>query len=483
MTTLVGHVRSGTGTTRMPGMRHVPRIALFIDVLAVTAAGVLAVAGRERLPVFTPTEGIQETLGLAGPLMVAGWIVALALVGGYRTTTFGSGLAEYKQIASASFLAAGLTGVGCYLAKFDLSRGFFLLAFGLGVPVLLLGRWGLRHALHAAHRRGRLLTRVLVAGDARHVDEVAAVLRRESWLGYRVTGALTPEAGAESATGVPILGQADEVAALALAHGADLVVFGGGSLSSGAQMREKVWELEQHGIDVVVAPSLSDVAGDRLTMRPVGGLPLIHVAHSNWAAASHLGKRTFDAIGSALLIAALSPLFVVAATQIWLHDRGPIIYRQERIARDGRPFACFKFRTMVPYAEAQATELQQAANQSALLFKLKDDPRVTQPGRWLRRFSVDELPQLFNVLRGEMSLVGPRPQVQSEVDLYRGGMNRRLLVRPGLTGLWQVSGRNDLTPEEAIRLDLFYVDNWSMLQDLAILARTVRAVLSSRGAY
>jgi exopolysaccharide biosynthesis polyprenyl glycosylphosphotransferase len=418
--------------------------------------------------------------------MVVGWLALIGARGGYRRVVFGNGPVEFQRVFHATLIGAGAVGVACYLVKFDLSRGFFMLAFLLGLPTLLLGRWCLRQVMHWLRRHGHLVVYVLVSGTVESIDEVTRVLRRERWLGYHVIGAVTPpgELTDETDAGVPVLGTADRVTQIAVAHHADIIFFASGSLTSAQEMREKVWELEEPGINVVIAPSLDDISSGRISVRPVGGLPLIHVDRPTWTNASRLGKRLFDLVGSAALILALSPVFLWAAFQIWLDDRGPILYRQTRIGRHREEFSCLKFRTMVTDADAQVAALVATSDrENALLFKLKDDPRITKPGNWLRRYSVDELPQLFNVLRGDMSLVGPRPQVQREVDLYEGGMGRRLLVRPGMTGLWQVSGRSDLSLEEAMRLDLFYVDNWSMFQDLSILGRTIGAVFGSRGAY
>ncbi|WP_246304962.1 sugar transferase [Nocardioides thalensis] len=466
-------------------LRYVPVAVLAVDLAMMVVVGALALYGREQLRFLNPVDGVRESLGVAGPLIVAGWIAMVALVGGYRHDAFGSGTAEYRSVVNASFLTAGLVGIGCYLAKFELSRGWFLLAFAIGLPGLIASRWLARRLLRSARRHGFLQVRVLVSGTPDHIDEVTDVLRREAWLGYRIVGAVTRERDLveETATGVPVLGLATDVTMVAEDAHADVIVFASGGLDSAKEMREKVWELEERGIKVVVAPSLDDISSDRITVRPVGGLPLIHVDSPRWSDAASFGKRLFDVVGSAMLILALGPVFLFATAQIWLHDRGPILFRQKRAGRHGEMFECLKFRTMVPDADRLIAELLADQDHDGLLFKMKDDPRITRPGRWLRRFSVDELPQLFNVLRGDMSLVGPRPQVQREVDLYHGGMSRRLLVRPGMTGLWQVSGRNDLSAEEAMRLDLFYVDNWSMLQDVAILVRTAGAVVSSRGAY
>jgi exopolysaccharide biosynthesis polyprenyl glycosylphosphotransferase len=232
-----------------------------------------------------------------------------------------------------------------------------------------------------------------------------------------------------------------------------------------------------------MAPSMTEVDGNRVRVQPVAGLPLVHLAPPTWSGATRVGKRLFDILGSALGLLLISPVLLLIALRIKLYDGGPVLFRQTRVGRDGEEFGCLKFRTMVVDAEERLASLQRQIGFESGLFKMAEDPRITPPGRWLRRLSLDELPQLFNVLRGEMSLVGPRPPLRSEVATYDDDALRRLHIRPGMTGLWQVSGRSNLTFEEAVRLDLFYVDNWSMVQDLTILARTVGAVLASKGAY
>ena len=466
-------------------LRALPLTALIIDLAVMLIVGLVAIVGRRELAIFTASADVESTLTFAGPLMILGWVATIAVAGGYRSDAFGAGLDEYKRVFNASLIAAGLVGVGSYLANYPLSRGFFILAFFLGVPALLTGRLVLRRAIQTARTRGVLQQRVLIAGSRSHVDEIAVVLRRESWLGYQVVGALTPEydLSEETATGVPVVGNADEVTSLAVAMRADVIFFAGGSVGASSQLRKALWDLERHNIQVVVAPSVTDISGERIKIRPVGGLPLIHIDPPTWTDASRWGKRTFDLVGSSMLILAFTPLLAFVALQIKLHDGGPTLFRQTRTGRDGQQFSCLKFRTMVVDAEARLAELHKRAGYREGLFKLQDDPRVTSPGRWLRRLSIDELPQLFNVWAGDMSLVGPRPPLPHEVASYDADTVRRLHVRPGMTGLWQVSGRSDLSWEEAVRLDLYYVDNWSMLQDLSILARTLGAVLGSRGAY
>jgi exopolysaccharide biosynthesis polyprenyl glycosylphosphotransferase len=467
-------------------LRYLAPTAFVTDVVAVSLAGAAATLGRDRLPIFDASiVQVSDTLGLAGPLLMGGWLLMLWLVGGYSSDVFGAGTDEYKRVLNASVLAAGMVGVCAYLAKFQLSRGFFLLLFTLGVPTLILGRFLLRRALYAARTRGALQQRVVIAGTPAHVDEVARVLRRERWLGYDVVGALVPEAAgtAETGTGVPVIGTPDQLLSAVEVVDADIIFVAGGALDSSTQLRRIAWELEERDVQVVVAPSVTDVSAERVRVRPVGGLPLMHIAKPRAMNASRAGKRFFDVVGSLTLLVVFAPLLVVSAIWVMLHDRGPVLFTQERTGRDGSSFRCFKFRSMVVDAEQRLAELHALIGHQDGLFKMEDDPRITRPGHWLRRYSIDELPQLFNVLRGEMSLVGPRPPLPTEVARYAKDTVRRLRVRPGMTGLWQVSGRSDLAFDEAVRLDLYYVDNWSMLQDLTILARTLGAVLGSRGAY
>ncbi|MEQ6901049.1 sugar transferase [Nocardioides sp. YIM 152588] len=487
MTVLSERARMGTRAHHhLRPVRFMPAAALVTDVLVIASAAGLADLFRERLEIFPNPYTSQSELGVAAVFIAVGWIAMIGLADGYDRIVFGSGSDEYKRVLRASFITAAAAGITCYLLKFPLSRGYFLLAFAIGIPALLLGRAALRQGLHSARRRHHLQVRVVMCGSPQQVDEIGAVLRDRPWLGYSVVGAAVPEDAAdrspETPGGVPVLGDAGDVADLALAAEADLIFVTGGC-TTGRELRELIWELEGEGVGVVVAPSLTDIAQERVSVHPIDGLPLIHVSHPTWADASRWGKRSFDIVGSLALILALAPMFLFVAARIWLADRGPILFSHNRIGRDGESFGCYKFRTMVVDADAMIADLQEQTGQSAMFFKMKDDPRITRPGKWLRRYSVDELPQLFNVLKGDMSLVGPRPQVQAEVDLYEDGMERRLLVRPGMTGLWQVSGRNDLSIAEAQRLDIFYVDNWSMMKDLGILFRTVGAVFGSSGAY
>lgn len=469
------------------GLRYIPTVAFGTDLMVVTLSVFAAILGRETLPfpMHIPDVEVGNTLSIAGPLMILGWVAAIFALGGYRLEVFGAGLDEYKRAIRASFATAAAVGIACYLLQFPLARGFFVMAFVIGTPMLVLGRLLLRRSVQRARRRGLLQHRVVIAGTEGHVDEIASVLAREKWLGYQVVGALTPEVLDRPTThsGIPLLGASRSLAEVAIDAQADVVFLAGGAFSSSSEMRRLAWDLEHEDIQVVIAPSVTDVSSERISVRPVGGMPLIHLEKPRSEAAVRRAKRTFDAVGAFLLLVAFSPVFAYASARVRLHDRGPVFFRQTRVGRDGKTFHCWKFRTMVTNAEELLEDLKKQQGHAGVLFKMEDDPRVTAPGRWLRRFSLDELPQLWNVLLGDMSLVGPRPPLGHEVAQYDDDMARRLRVRPGMTGLWQVSGRSDLSWSEAIRLDLYYVDNWSMVQDLTILARTFGAVFGSRGAY
>jgi exopolysaccharide biosynthesis polyprenyl glycosylphosphotransferase len=462
---------------------HLARLAVLTDVVLICAAIATAAVLRARSGLF---EGELDTwsIRVTGPFTLGVWLLALAAVGSYRPSSFGAGTDEFKRLGHGSLLAAASVGITCFLLQWSLSRGYYVLVFASGVPFLLAGRAALRWVVNRARAHGRLSHRVLIAGSGEYVDEITRVFEREKWLGYAVVGSLVPGGphAADRPHRAPVMGSPREAVQIVEAAGADVLFVAGGAFSS-RELRRLAWDLEEDDVEVVVAPSVTDVAAERVRVRPVGGLPLIHLERPTTLRASRWLKRTFDLVCSTLVLALLGIPMLLIALWIRLDDGGEVLFRQQRVGKDGRPFTCLKFRSMVPDAERRLAALQHAQDFRGGLFKMKKDPRVTRPGRWLRRYSLDELPQLLNILRGDMSLVGPRPPLRREVEQYDDATERRLRVRPGLTGLWQVSGRSDLSWDESVRLDLYYVDNWSMLQDLSILARTVHAVLATRGAY
>jgi exopolysaccharide biosynthesis polyprenyl glycosylphosphotransferase len=433
---------------------------------------------------FNP-EAPPHFVSLSWPLIVLAWIVVLAVQGGYSSRNFGAGPEEFRSIGSSAIATAGLVGLVCYLTQVPLSRGFTVLLFVVGTPLLLAERYVIRQLSRSARQDGRLTRRVVAVGGPSGIREVVDALRRNRHVGYRVVAACIPSGISveQDRFPVPVAGGPGDVRQVCDEVGADTVLVARGGFSSSQELRRIAWDLEGCDIDLVVVPSLTDVAGPRIHMRPVAGLPLLHVEPPQAGAAGGLTKRFFDVFFATLAIVLLSPLLLVVAAIVKLHDGGPIFFRQSRVGRGGEAFGMLKFRSMVVDAEDRLPALLEQNDLDGVLFKMKSDPRITPIGKWLRRYSIDELPQLFNVLKGEMSLVGPRPPLPSEVDQYHRDVHRRLLVRPGLTGLWQVSGRSGLTWDESVRLDLYYVDNWSMMSDLVIIAKTVRAVVRSEGAF
>ena len=478
-----------TGRMRPPAPRGTPSglltlLLIAVDLLVISLTALAAVLLRGNLSVFQPTGDVAENVGPVALLLVGLWMLTLFVGGAYRTKRTGVGTNEYTVVLVWSLIAAGVIAITLYLTSYNLSRGFFVLLFGMGIPLLIVGRYLLRRVLKRARSGGRLSSAVLIAGSPSHIDRIAGVLARERWLGYEVVGALVPgEPAAQTDGGIPIVGRpADAVEALQH-YGAQAVIFAEGSFAKAHQFNEMAREFEDFDAQLIVVPTLTDISAERVAVRPVAGLPLVYVEQPRASRARSWAERAFDVVGSSLLILVSLPIMLIVAIAIRIEDHGPALFRQRRIGLGGQEFGCLKFRSMTQDAEAHVAELERRNEGAGVLFKVKDDPRVTRVGHFIRRFSLDELPQFFNVFAGQMSLVGPRPALPGEVARYEKHVLRRLDVRPGITGLWQVSGRSDLSWEDTVRLDLYYVDNWSMLADLHIIARTLGAVLRSRGAY
>ncbi len=425
---------------------------------------------------------------IIGPFIVVAWLLSLRWMRCYDPRVLGYGAEEYRQVLQASFRLAGTLAIADYVFRSDVSRLFLAFAFLIGTGGLLLLRWIARRSLHKARAAHRGWShRVLVVGDVPHVMELVRQLRREAWTGYQVVGACIPHALAtpqpQHLNDIPVVGSFRTIVEAATASGADTIAVTASAELTASRLRRLGWQLEGSGIDLVVAPALTDVAGPRIRTRPVAGLPLIHVEPPDFTGGGKIVKGLTDRLIAMAGLLILSPLMLLIALAVKLTSRGPVLFRQRRVGQDGEEFDVFKFRTMVTGADRMVEQLAALNEGNGLLFKIRNDPRVTRVGRVLRRYSLDELPQLFNVLGGSMSLVGPRPPLPSEVAQYDGDVARRLLVKPGITGLWQVSGRSDLSWEDGIRLDLYYVENWSLTTDLLIMWKTLGAVLRARGAY
>ncbi|WP_353850586.1 sugar transferase [Solwaraspora sp. WMMA2056] len=438
--------------------------------------------------------GTEEATGaalsyvLVTPCLLIAWLASLKLLRCYDDRVLGYGADEYRRVITASLRLAGTVAIIGYVANVGISRGFLAVAFSVGTVGLVAGRFGARKYLHRRRAVGAgWFRKVLVVGDTPHVLELVHTLRREPYAGYRVVGACIPDAllapVPQRLGDVPVAGSFRNIPDAAAATGADTVAVTASGELTATRLRRLGWQLEGTGIDLVLAPALTDVAGPRIHTRPVAGLPLIHVEAPEFRGTRKLVKGFVDRSVSLLALTVLLPVLTLIALAIKLDNRGPVIFKQVRVGQGGREFHVYKFRTMVVNADALLAELVAKNETDGLMFKMRDDPRITRVGRFLRKFSLDELPQLANVLFGHMSLVGPRPPLPSEVARYDGDVARRLLVKPGMTGLWQVSGRSDLSWEDGIRLDLYYVENWSLASDLTILWKTFGAVVNGRGAY
>jgi exopolysaccharide biosynthesis polyprenyl glycosylphosphotransferase len=466
------------------------RRLLVTDLVAVLVAVSTAQVVRFGVgtdPVLADTSLVSYTA--VSVVLGCAWVLALAMWRAREPRVVGTGIEEYRRVAHASLGLFGTVAVVGFLLKLDLARGYLAVALPVGTVLLLLGRRSWRNWLLRQRAERRCYSSVLVVGSHRAAVAMAETFERDPAAGYRVVGVCEPGWGTTGRVldidghRVPVLGDEHAVLDAIARSGADTVAVSNTEFLGADGMRALAWDLEATQTNLVVSSGVVDVAGPRLQISPVAGLPLLHVDKPQYKGASKFRKVAFDLVGATCALLVLSPLMLAIAVAVKLTSRGPVFYKAERIGLNGEPFAMMKFRSMVVHADYIRPDLLAQNEGAGPLFKLRDDPRVTPLGRWLRRYSLDELPQLFNVLTGRMSIVGPRPPLRSEVMTYSGEVHRRLLVKPGITGLWQVSGRSDLSWEESVRLDLYYVENWSFTQDLVISWRTLRAVVGSSGAY
>jgi exopolysaccharide biosynthesis polyprenyl glycosylphosphotransferase len=460
---------------------------LVVDAVAVALAASVAQLlrfGSADSSVLLPSTSVPYWA--VGMLAVPMWLAIMAVGGGYSPRVVGTGSEEFRRVFNAAVRFLALIAVAFYATNIDLARGFVALLLPLATALTLLGRYGARRWLHHRRTLGHSMHRVLVVGTVEGATELARHLLRVPYAGFGVVGCCIPGGLAALRVGdteVPVHGRPEEALDALAASGADVLAVAGDSALAPGALRALAWGLEGTGVDLIVAPAVTDVAGPRIVVRPVAGVPLLHVEEPQLSGGARLFKECFDRTVAALTLLVLLPVLVAIVVLVRRSSPGPAVFRQERVGRGGECFTIRKFRTMVVSAEDDLADLAHLNDHDGVLFKLRDDPRRTTLGYWLRRFSLDELPQLWHVVTGQMSLVGPRPPLPSEVECYGDDMRRRLLVKPGLTGLWQVSGRADLAWEEAVRLDLYYVDNWSPALDLLILWKTANAVIRGRGAY
>lgn len=409
------------------------------------------------------------------------FVAMTAVERGYDRQVIGDGHLEFEAVIRGGVLTAAGLALLAVGADVEVPRTIVFAALPLVVLVLIVARHIARRGLHKRRAGGESMRRTLVVGDAGSISGVVEDLRGLPQYGYQIAGVCVPSFdGPMPGLGVPVLGTVSDAVQVAVDGRFDVVIVTGSELS-GQALRRLSWALQRTRTELVVAPGIVEVFGPRVSLEPTAGLSLIHVNAAESRRSRIVAKRFFDtasAVGGLLLLA---PVLGVIALAVKLSSPGPVLFKQTRVGKEGREFSMLKFRSMVVDAEERLAELRAVNQADGPLFKLDHDPRITRIGHFLRKHSLDELPQLFNVVRGDMALVGPRPPLPHEVVQYRESARRRLLVKPGLTGLWQISGRADLPWEEAVKLDLRYVENWSIAFDLMILWRTLGVVVSGHG--
>jgi exopolysaccharide biosynthesis polyprenyl glycosylphosphotransferase len=420
-------------------------------------------------------------LSLSLPLL---WMIAVRVVGGYEMRFLGTGSEEFRKVLNAGFSLTAALALISYAVNNELSRAYLFISMPVIILLDLCARFALRKQLHRFRTAGHCMSTVVAVGHEAAVAQLISELRREPYQGLKVIAAcLVGQSAATEVSGVPVVGDLDDTAEVVRRSGAATVAVMPSPEMDGLKLRALAWELEKTGTDLYVAPALLDVAGPRTTVRPAAGITLLHVDHPQLSGPRQVLKDLFDRSVAGLALIVLAPVMLALAVVIRLSDNGPALFTQTRVGKDGQSFKIYKFRTMVVDAEARLAELRAQNDFEGVLFKIRRDPRITAIGTYLRKWSLDELPQLFNVVLGEMSLVGPRPALPDEAAVYADHVRRRLVVKPGLTGLWQVSGRSDLSWDESVRLDLRYVENWSLALDLQILWKTFSVIFRGSGAY
>ncbi len=483
-----GHAKVRHGLR--PWQRRHRALTVATDMTAALVGLTAGLAGRtvvvgEDAPLWGSTQDLQVT----SVVIAALWLVLLARHGAYATRIAGAGADEYRTVLRAAATLVAVVAFVSFSVKLEFSRGVLLVAVPTMTAATIAARHLLRQRLATARDRGECLQPTLLVGDAGAVAELARRIgAAPRTTGLAVRGVcltqpadlVRPPAGL---AGVPLLGSLDDTLRVVDSVGAEVVAVATGPALYGEPLQRLGWALEQRNVDLLIDPGVIEVAGPRLTLRPASGLPMLHVERPVCSGARYAVKLAVDRLIALVALVLGAPLLLAIGLLVVFDSRGPVLYGQRRVGEGGRTFTMLKFRTMCVDADARREELEGQNEGHGALFKLHRDPRITRVGAVLRRYSLDELPQLANVVRGEMSLVGPRPPLPAEVDQYQSAAVRRLRVRPGMTGLWQVSGRSDLSWVESVRLDLWYVDNWSLAVDAQILLRTAGAVVRGRGAY
>lgn len=473
---LSGH-RDRPMQPRDPLRVYATRAAIW-DCVAIVAAATIGFVLRWTIPYNLNVSDL--TYVFFALIVVVSWIIALVVRGAFDTRVLGVGSEEFKRVVTASAGLFGLVAIAAFALKLDLSRGFVLITFVVGLILLLTDRWILRSWLRHERRYGNYLHRTMVIGTGDRQSEVVDMLDRDPVAGFIVVD-VAEEPGVDS-TNEQVDEWLDQIMARIGLSDVDTVAVAGTPLQGQELIKRLSWRLEGPRIDLLVAPTLGDFVGPRVTMRMQADLPLIHLDEPHLTGPKRAIKRAIDIVAGLLLLIMFTPFMLVAAVGTFCSSRGPIFYKHPRIGRGGEVITVVKFRTMYVGSDQKREDVIGVPD-DRIGERYKNDPRITTFGRFLRRWSIDEMPQIGHVIAGTMSLVGPRPVLLDEIPLFGDEDHRRHLTKPGLTGLWQVSGRKAVNWDERMRMDLDYVEHWSPALDLVIVARTVKVVLTGSGAY
>jgi len=383
---------------------------------------------------------------------------------------------EYRRLTNAMAKAATAFVMLGFFINMDTDRSLFAIVCLSTYVFIALEREMVRSWFKRNRRNGTLKRKVVLVGDNQESVGIEEMISNHKYLGYKIVEKIDPSASIDPNE------LTTKVLSAARLNSSDGVIIAASSIDMNSSNR-LIRDLVEAGIHVELSSTLADIAPERLTVRTLGNFPVVYIEPRHRHGWRSLAKRAFDLLIASVAVIISFPIFLAIAIAVKLSSKGPILFKQERVGKDGEPFMVLKFRTMVTNAEEVLKELDEENEGAGPLFKMKNDPRVTKVGSLLRKTSLDELPQLINVLKNEMSLVGPRPALKSEMADWSYDLYARLRVKPGITGMWQVSGRSATTFEQYTRLDLYYVDNWSLFIDISILAKTIPAVLKSDGAY
>lgn len=470
---------SAVATSFTTWVRGYVRWLPVVDVMVALVAALLALAVVRPVAVGS-TSGLVAVAAFPLAFLASLWLARC-----YEPRVAAVGTDEVRRCLVGAARLAGAIGLAAYLTSWVAARSLLLVALPVAVIVMILARVAARLELGRMRARGEGRRRVLVLGTERSSAEMIRTLALSKIDVFDVVGVLTDASLGDEVEGAPVLGRTSDVRRAVISSGASAVIVAPWSPISQDGVRRLSWDTADLGVELYLSPNVMDVAGSRINVQITAGIPMLHIDAPEFGGVARVVKSVFDRTAALLGLVLISPLLLAIAIAVRVTSPGPAIFRQERVGKGGTTFTMYKFRSMRQDAEEVLEQIAQEHNKhdGGPMFKATDDPRVTKVGAFIRRFSLDELPQLWNVVIGDMALVGPRPPLPREVSQYDDAAHRRLLVRPGLTGLWQVSGRSDLTWEESVRLDLFYIDNWSVVSDIAILGRTGSAVFNGKGAY